>query len=157
MINKNDFSALYSPDKIEEIINQNTDVFYHKDVFRLIKHSKDSPLTTNDFLPSIMEYNNFAMPTYEKQNLKKNNEQFSMSCFDTKEHLNSYIESVTSLREDFHNNNWYIMKGCINKNKGFADKPQESGSKIGHINYYLYDPVNKNPIDDFELLKEDDK
>ena len=157
MINKEEFSDLYSPTKIDEIVNQNADIYYYKDVYRMIKHSKNLPLTSNDFLPTIMEYNNFLMPPYDKQNLKTNNEQFSMSCFDTKEHLECFIESVTSIRENFYTNNWYIMKGHVNKHKGFADKARENGPKVGHINYYLYDPIRKNPIEDFEMIEEEDK
>ena len=157
MINKNNFSEIYSPTKVEEIVDHNKNVFYYKNVYRIIRHSNMIELTINDFMPTIMERNDFSMPSYEKQNLKTNNEQFSMSCFDTKSHLECYIESITSLREDFYSKNWYIVKGFVSKEKGFADKVIESGPKIGHINYYLFDPISKNPIKDFKIIKEEEK
>ena len=159
MAKNDDFSTIYSPAKVDEILNKNPKPYYHKTAFRLIKHSHQKQITDADFYPSIMEYTGSGeMPSYEAQNRKTNLGLFGVSCFDTKEHLNSYLESVTSLREQFETENWFIVKGFVNRHLGFADQILQSGPKIGHFNYFLFDPINKNPKDDFndvELQNDD--
>lgn len=153
MIKKEDFSPIYSPLVIDNIIKNNPVQYYHSSAYRIIKHSKDEVKSEKDFYPYIMEKNKkkpYEMPDYSDQDRKTSFEQFAVSCYDTREHLEQYIESVTSLRENFINNKWYIAKGFVNKELGFADKVDESSSNLGHFNYYLYNPLENNPVCDFE-------
>lgn len=152
----NIFSDIYSPIKTKEISEKNKEPFYYRKAYRIIKHSKDEDVTKKDFYPSIMEYNNFVMPGYDVQNRKTNLQLFGTSCYDEKNSIMSRIESITSLREDFENKGWFLMEGSVNKNFGFADKKEESGSNKGHFVYYLFDPIDNSPISDFREIKEVD-
>ena len=151
MINKEDFSDIYSKEVIERIISKNPKPFYYKDVYRLIKHPKNKGLNEDVFLPTIMEINGNTMPPFEKQNRKTNLGLFSVSVYDSLEHIMLYFSSITSMREPLERGEYCLAKGKVHNKKGFGDKASESGDKIGHINYYLYDPINNNPVNDFEL------
>ena len=73
---KDKFSDIYS-DEIKERILKSSTLRNLKPVFRTIRHSKEVPISKNDFLPTIMQYaKNYEMPPYDLQNRKTNIENF---------------------------------------------------------------------------------
>lgn len=153
MITADDFSNIYSKEKISELVEEGKKGFYYENAYRIIKHTVDVEVTKTDFYPSVMERNDFEMPTFDIQNSIEKIGDFGVSCLDTLDHMKSFIETVTSFRENYEKNGWFIMKGKVQKGKGFAS----TTNRNGHFNYYLFDPINKNPIDDFIFIKEEEK
>ena len=149
------FSNIYSDNVINKILDENKKRFYYKKAFRVIKNPKSEGMDKKFFYPSIMEYNNYEMPDHYIQDRKTNIQLFGTSCYDSKDNIMSYIESVTSLREAVENNLSFIAEGSVEKEKGFADKAvEEDGPKKGHFNYYIFDPIDNSPVSDFKEIKE---
>lgn len=132
--------------KVNEIVDIAVDAD-NRSAFRIIKRDNVVSLLEKDFYPSIMEYNGYVMPTLDKQE-NKDVKQFGVSVFDTRDNLLNFKETVIPLRK--YN---VIAKGVVDKNKGCVGLFEKSG----HYQYFLYDPVDNNPISDFEIYKEGDE
>ena len=118
-----------------------------RSAFRIIKRENADSLLEQDFYPTIMEYNGYVMPMLDKQE-NKDVGKFGVSVFDTRDNLLNFKETVNSLRK--YN---VIAKGVVDKNKGCVGVFEENG----HYQYFLYDPVDNNPISDFKIYKEGDE
>ena len=147
-MNKDLFANYFNPEKIDEIVKNTKIECTYSEIFRFIKHSSNSPLTKQDFYPTIMEYNKppFTMPSYEKQQ-KRDYTKFSTSCSDTIENLKALIETIPTMKNCPKS---CIAKGHTEKTLGFAD--EADANNFGHIHYYLYDPCSF-PEDTFDIIE----
>lgn len=131
-----DFSQSKIPAPIQERIleiagNQNDEMI----VYRLVSNSDPrSELLKEDFLPSFLQ-----KPTPAK---KDGIGFYGMSVFDDKDVIRNLRNTVKPLRK----NKPSIACGKINSRKELSDGPENH-----HCNCYLFDPDNKNPVDDFTL------
>ena len=130
--------------KIKEILDCSI-AADNRHAYRIIKHTNAIPLTTDDFLPSIMKENNNKMPNESKQiNIKITN--FGMSLLDNYNLTKQFIELCPA----FRNKSCTIAKGIVNEKKGVIGSFENNG----HFQFYLFDPVNNNPVSDFKYYNE---
>lgn len=136
-------NSLICAEKIEEICK--LDFINYKELcYRAIKHTNDIALSIDDFLPSIMEKNNNAMPDAETQKKRKGYALFSVSINRSLEELKEIVQFVPTLK----NCVFSYAVGFYSKNKGVVTRPEDNG----HIHYFLFDPEEKNPVSDFQYV-----
>lgn len=98
----------------------------------------DSPtLLPSDFIPTYLEY-----PSRRDENKRGS---FALSLFDSEENYNNMLEFLSpKARKKFVG----IAIGKTNELFGMSEQPDSKG----HINYFLYDAYNKNPVSDFKKV-----
>lgn len=118
---------------------------YHPVCYRAIKHYDSFKLKKESFFPTFIERNNGKPPSEEKQIRYPDTGYFGTSLYFDVDLLKQVITSITSLRQSVK----CIAKGATMKERGICSEPDNST----HFEYYLFDPFNNNPVDDFSYLE----
>lgn len=109
--------------------------------FRIIGHSSTEKLTEEDFYPTLFKKFNNTIPSPSDQK-KLSVSDFGTSVLESLEDAKMYRLTIPSLR------NGVLSKGPILNKRGLVG--QTNGK--GHFDYYLFDPINNSPCDDFTYV-----
>lgn len=108
--------------------------------FRLVNKTATHELTIEDFIPTFME--NFNKETIQEKTEKKEIEFFGLSMFYSYEKMMDFRKFIPKLKKRV------ASVGYLDSNKGGVGKKD----KNTHFQFYLFDPKNLNPYNDFHLI-----
>lgn len=112
-------------------------------VFRALRHKT---VEKEDFYPTFIEQGN-----RNKNKLFRDSEK-PESQSDYSVSLNTSLASLCALFKlsGFRKNHEGVAKGFTSDKRGYS----YAADKKGHVDYFLFDYINNNPCDDFQLVEE---
>lgn len=118
----------------------------HSVVFRALRHKT---VEKEDFYPTFIEQG-----IRNKNKLFRDSEK-PESQSDYSVSLNTSLASLCALFKlsGFRKNHEGVAKGFTSDKRGYS----YAADKKGHVDYFLFDYINNNPCDDFQLVEEGSK
>lgn len=132
----------YIPDRLKPDKEKHVS---HPVVFRALRHKT---VEKEDFYPTCIEQ---EQRNRNMNNLFRDSEELeSQSNYSVS--LNTSLKSLCALFKlsGFRRNHEGVAKGFTSDKRGYS----YAADKKGHVDYFLFDYINNNPCDDFQLVEE---
>lgn len=125
------------PDMIPKVLEAcSSSDFGGKVVFRLLPEKNEHAISYCDFLPTFLSTNKYQSGDVGS---------YGMSVYSSEEHIINAVKTIRPLQKKYHS----LAKGVINN----ARECYDDETPKGHINCFLFDPINNNPVLDFQYYK----
>ena len=114
-------------------------------VFRALHHKT---VEKEDFYPTIIEQRKNGLFRGHGSEKPESQSSYSVS-------LNISLDFIRALfkLQGFRKNHEGIAEGSTSVKRGYSYAANEKG----HVDYFLFDYINNNPCDDFQLVEEESK